>query len=356
MSLSKSRSDCCASAGTPLHDAEFKIMSIKSARYVLWVFLGGLMCGHYAQAGLDQVPPAAPPATDNSQTNKSYVLGVDDQLTVQALHAEEISDKPIRIDSGGEINLPMVGRVKAAGLTVQQLETEIAERLKAYVQEPQVTISLMEVRSQPVSIIGAVNQPGVHQIQGNKTLVELLSMAGGVRNDAGDRVKVSRRPEFGRIPLPNARVEPGSNFSVAEVSLNSIMEATNPADNILVKPNDVISVPKAAMVYVVGEVHKSGGFVLKDQERVTALQALALAEGLSPTASPQKAKILRTGVGPDRTEVAVDLKMILTGKAKDVPMQSDDILVVPTSVASSILKKTLQTIVQTGTGIAIYRR
>jgi len=187
-------------------------------------------------------------------------------------------------------------------------------------------------------------------------LVELLSMAGGVRNDAGDRVKVSRRPEFGRIPLPNARVEPGSNFSVAEVSLNSIMEATNPADNILVKPNDVISVPKAAMVYVVGEVHKSGGFVLKDQERVTALQALALAEGLSPTASPQKAKILRTGVGPDRTEVAVDLKMILTGKAKDVPMQSDDILVVPTSVASSILKKTLQTIVQTGTGIAIYRR
>ena len=326
-------------------------MTINASRVLLSLLLASVVV--HAQTVPDSSAVSVP---DSSDKTKSYVLGADDQVMVQALHVEEVSGKPFRIDSSGELNLPLVGWMRAAGLTVKQLEAEIAERLKVYVQEPQVTVSLMEVRSQPVSVIGAVNQPGVHQLQGSKTLVELLSMAGGVRNDAGDRVKITRRPESGPIPLPNARVEPASKVSVAEIRLNSILEAANPDENVLIKPNDVISVPKADMIYVVGEVKKSGGFVLKDQEKVSALQALALAEGLAPTAVPQKAKILRSANGAERTELIVDLKSILAGQSKDVTLQSDDILVVPTSASRNIMRKTLEAIVQTGMGIAIYRR
>ena len=267
-----------------------------------------------------------------------YVLGPDDQILIRALDADEISDKPVLIDTSGYVSLPLLGRIRAAGLTVEQLEAELAERLKKYVQQPQVAITVTEFRSQPVSVIGAVNQPGVHQIRGRKTLVEVLSMAGGLRQDAGYSLKIARRLEYGRIPLPAATDDPASQFSVAELSVKSILEASNPIENIDVKPYDVISVPRGQMVYVIGEVRKAGGFVLGDKQNVTVLQALSLAEGLSLRAKAKDARILR--VNPKtaaRVEIAVDLKRVLAGKAHDVPMQADDILFVPGSGTKSFL-------------------
>src|SRR4051794_36688177 len=134
------------------------------------------------QPHVTSVPASAVPVVEplSPQVIRStYLLGPDDQITVQVLDAEEISNKPTRIDQTGFIRLPLAGRIKAAGLNIEELETEIATRLKKYIKQPEVSVSVMEFRSQPVSIIGSVKSPGVHQLQGRKTLVECLSLAGG---------------------------------------------------------------------------------------------------------------------------------------------------------------------------------
>ena len=150
----------------------------------------------------------------------------------------------IRIAAGGFIDLPMIGRVPAAGLTVEGLETEISARLKKFIKHPEVTVNLVEMHSQPVSVIGAVKTPGVQQLQGRKTLVEMLSLAGGMRIDSGYSVKITRSKEWGTIPLAGADGRSDGAVHVGEVKLKEIMEAKNPANNIPIMPNDVISVPR----------------------------------------------------------------------------------------------------------------
>jgi polysaccharide export outer membrane protein len=134
------------------------------------------------------------------------------------------------------------------------------------------------------------------------------------------------------------------------------MEAQNPAENIQVKPNDVITVPKADLIYVIGAVKKSGGFVLSERADISVLQALSMAEGLDRTAAAAKAIILRGGSSsPNRAEIPVDVKNILEGKGRDVPLLANDILFIPTSAAKSASIRALEAIIQAGTGAAIYR-
>lgn len=197
------------------------------------------------------------PTTDNADRLRSvYALGPDDQITLLALDADEISNKPFRINPSGYVTLPMLGPVQAAGLTVEQLEAELTKRLKTYVQDAHVSVTITEFRSQPVSVIGAVKLPGVVQLQGRKTLLEMLSLAGGMREDAGYSVKITRSAEWGQIPLPDAQKDPTGKFTVGEVPLKEILDARHPEKNILIRPNDVISVPRADIVYVIGEVPK----------------------------------------------------------------------------------------------------
>src|SRR5437899_8346070 len=133
-----------------------------------------------------------------------YALGTDDQISIRALNMPDISDKPLRIDADGYIKLPMIGRVKAAGLTLPRLESDLVERLKVYLENPDVVVAVTEFHSQPVSIVGEVRTPGVHQIQGSKTLIEILALAGGLHPEAGPIVRITRRLEYSRIPLPRA--------------------------------------------------------------------------------------------------------------------------------------------------------
>ena len=290
------------------------------------------------------------------QLRSSYVLGPEDQIVIRALDAEEISDKPLRIDMNGYIRLPLAGRVRAAGLTIEQLEAELVSRLKAYLQKPDVAVSITEFRSQPVSVLGAVKNPGVHQLQGRKTLVEILSLAGGLNTDAGRSVKITRRQEWGKIPLRSAAADSSGQFSVAEVSLKAILEATNPEENIVIRPNDVITVPRAEMVYVIGQVQRAGGFVLNERENISALKALSLAGGLDKSSSPRNARILRGAGGANRMEISLDMKKILEGKAPDVPLQPEDILFVPASTPKKAAIRAVEAAVQIGTGIIIWRR
>ena len=297
-------------------------------------------------------------AQDQDKVSRTYLLGPGDQVIVQALDLEEIDGKqPVRIDMRGDIKLPLAGRLHAAGLSVEQLEDAIVERLKGQLQKPTVTVSIFEFRSQPVSVLGAVGAPGVLQLQGRKTLFEILSQAGGLKPDAGNTVVITRAKEWGPIPLPNAKADSSGKFSIAEVSVKSIMGAKNPEENILIEPNDVISVPKAELIYVIGAVKKPGGFVLSERETLSVLQALSLAEGLDRVASPKAAKILHATDGnSQRTEIAVDLKTILEGKGQDMAMSANDILFVPTSASKNAAIRGMEAALQIGTGLAIYRR
>jgi polysaccharide export outer membrane protein len=303
------------------------------------------------------------PGTDQPKVNcdgkvrSTYLLGPDDELEISGPELDELANKPARIDDDGYIQVPLAGRIHVAGLTVQQSEQEINKHLSAYIRHPEVVVNVKELRSQPVSVLGAVNAPGVHQVQGHKTLLEMLSLAGGMRSDAGYNIRITRQVEWGCIPLPNAALDASGRFNVGEVNLKQIVEAKNPEENIQILPHDVISVPKAEMVYVIGEVKRSGGFVLGEHESISVLQALSLAEGLNGTADASHARILRLNREADqREEMEVDVKQILTGKKRDVPLQGTDILFIPGSTGKKAALRGIEAAIQTGTGLVIWRR
>jgi polysaccharide export outer membrane protein len=312
-----------------------------------------VLLSSFVAAGM---PAQQPAYQENTAELPAYILGPEDQITIRALDAEEIDDKPVQVETNGYINVPLIGSLKVAGLTVQQVQAAVAGRLKTYIRSPKVTVSVAEFRSQPVSVMGAVNNPGVHQLKGNKRLVEILSLAGGLRPDAGAVLKIARRKECGPIPLPAAAEDATGQFSVAEISIKDILEATHPEENIPILPHDVITVPRAEMIYVIGEVNKSGGFVLNERKSLSVLEALSLAGGIGRAAAPHRAKILRPVNGAaGRTEVPVDLGKILEGRAQDVPLRVDDILFVPTNTPKNVALRAIETAVQTGSGVVIWR-
>lgn len=288
------------------------------------------------------------------QNRTTYILGPSDVVTVHALNAPDISDKPFRLDADGDVKLPMVGRIHAGGQTVEQLEAEITKRLKVYLEQPEVTVSIADFRSQPVSILGEVATPGVHQLEGQKTLLEILAVAGGLRPEAGSTVTITRRLEYGRIPVPGAADDPTHQFSIAEINLKSVMEAKKPAWNILIRPHDVLSVPRADVIYVIGEVARAGALPLHDGQSFSVLEAVSSSGGMLRTAAASHARILRPIPGTTkRTEVAVDVNRILAGQSDDVTLLAGDILVVPGSTGKRAVLRALETAIQTGTLIAV---
>jgi len=307
--------------------------------------LTGLAMGA-AATGKDS-PNAPLPATP-------YRLGPEDALRIIILEAPASSVERILIDSEGWISLAAVGRLQAAGLSVLELEQDVRARFQRFIHEPRVSVSLVEYRPQTVSVIGAVGKPGVHGIRGATPLVEVLSLAGGLRPDAGHRVRITRRAREGGIPLPGAAAGPGG-AGVAEVKIKDLIETGGPEQNVLILPHDVIAVPRARMVYVVGAVERSGGFVLEEREHISAIQALALAGGTRGTAAPKRARILRGAAELSaRAEIPVDLKSILEGREQDIPLQPNDILFVPASGVKIAARQAVEAVLRVGTGIAIF--
>jgi polysaccharide export outer membrane protein len=242
--------------------------------------------------------------------------------------------------------------VHAADLTVLQLEDRLKALLKTYLKEPQVTVTLTESRSQPVTFVGAVVSPGTYQLRGRTSLLEMLTgAAGGLKPDAGSTARIMRRLSEGRIPVPGATDDPSGQFSVAEVNLKDVL-ASQSAVDIALRPYDVITIGQAPLVYVIGEVTRQGS--IPASGRLTVLQALALSGGWTHTAAPRKAKILRSNGGPTRTEMAVNLNDVLAGKSIDLPMMPDDILLVPDSAGKKITARTVEGMISAGTAILTY--
>lgn len=261
-----------------------------------------------------------------------YVLGANDQILIRVPQAEEINERPFRIDAEGFLTLPIVGRVRALGLTVQALEAELTAKLKEFIREPQVSISLAQFRADPVFVIGAFRTPGIYPLQGRRTLVELLTSVGGLLPNANRRIRVTRRSDQGRIDLPTAVEDSERKLSTVEISLESLTQAVNPAEDIVLAPYDVISVERAERVYVTGEVLKGGALELGERESMSVAQALAETGGMTPLAARDKVRILRPVLGTSRrAQILVDARRVLEGKEIDFPLLPNDVIVVPRS-------------------------
>jgi polysaccharide export outer membrane protein len=309
-------------------------------------------------APIGPIPVASSGASASIADWSAYILGPGDQIAlfVEDL-AEDFSNRTFRVDTNGELSLPIIGRIQAGGLSIAALESESKARLVHVLNDPKLSISIVNFGSQPISVLGAVNTPGIHQLEGRKTLFEVLSLAGGLRPDAGYQVKITRDIKWGRIPIPQAQIDTSGQSSVASIKLNDIINATNPKENILIFPGDAISVPKADLVYVVGSVTRPGGYALNEHRSLSALQIISLAEGLQKTAASSRARILRSVPGSaNRTQIALDLRKLMNGKNADVQLQPNDILFIPNSEAKVIRERTIETAVASLTGMAIYGR
>lgn len=311
------------------------------AAFLVSILLGGLCCA--ADVGLNV---------------SSYVLTAEDTIVIRVPDSVEFGAEKtsFRIDDEGYVNLPLIGRRRAAGRTTRQLESELTEPLKSYYLAPRVSVSIAEFHTEPVSVLGAVNTPGLLRMNGEETLLEMLSRAGGLRSDAGQTLTISRRLDQGRLPLPEAADDPSGEFSLAVLKLSEITTGARASANIVLKPHDVVTVMRAQMIYVLGDVGHAGGFVLNERNEMSTLKALALAGGLSHTAAPANARILRHEPGASqRQEIPVNLNRIVKNKDADPDLKPEDILFVPGDLTKKIALRTIEAMVAVGSNIAIWR-
>jgi len=315
-------------------------------RYLSFVLL---LVSAYGQS----VPVVPPPSTSSD-----YLLGPGDQFSITVPDLDtEYALKTFRIDTSGDVTVPLAGRVHAAGLSTNGLEDELTRRLSRVLKNPDVSVTLATFGSKSVSILGAVNTPGLRQIETGKSLFDVLALAGGLRPDAGYVIHITRELQFGKLPLPNARIDAAGNHSIASVRVKSIMNGSDSGENIPIMPGDTISVPKADVVYAEGDVNKPGGFPLDEHETLSAMQVVSLAGGMTKTAAKDRAKIVRTVEGsPTKVEIPVDLKALMAGKGEDVDLRAGDILFVPNSDAKSAGFRTLDAIVSAASYLVIYAR
>ena len=262
----------------------------------------------------------------------NYVLGPNDQILVRAPDAEEINQKPFRVDGDGNINLPLVGRIHAAGMTLQELEVDLVRRLREYIREPQVFVDVVQFRSAPVYFIGLFVKPGIYPLQGNRTLTEMLTNVGGTMQNASRHLTIVRHEEYGPIPLPSAVVDPEKKISTVEISLGSLRQNINPAENILLQPYDVVSIGRAESIYVNGEVLRIGGIELGERDSISVMQALSQSGGFTRDAKGNKVRILRPILNTNRRTMSeIDAKALFEAKGIDVPLFPGDIVYIPRS-------------------------
>jgi polysaccharide export outer membrane protein len=343
-----------------------------------------------------------------------YVIGNGDLLGIQVFDVQELS-REVRVSQTGTIGIPLVPvRLHVSGLTETQAQRKIAEVLETngLVSHPDVSVTVKERKSKPITIVGAVPHSMVYQADRQVTLIEVLAEAGGISNDAGDTVIITRletdpasdseppaivSPDAASTPLPkgmpnSASAAPGapSDSSSSDatartaasissssapakstelpdpvpppvtntitVNLSRILETGDTSSNIVLQPGDVVTVPHAGIVYALGAVTRPGGFVVSnDRGQLTTLKLLALAGGLERTAKSDRAVIVRHDSNGQQHEVEVDLKKVMKFEAEDIRLQPSDILYIPKSVAKQALIKTAELSFAIGSAVAIYR-
>jgi polysaccharide export outer membrane protein len=325
-----------------------------------------------------------------------YCIGAGDLINVQVFDVPEMS-RELRVSQTGTIGIPLVPvRLQVAGLTEVQTERKITEVLEAngLISHPEVSVTVREKKSRPITIVGAVAHPMVYEADRQVTLIDVLAQAGGITTDASDHVIITRpdRPAPADVSSDNAQAssiadEPAksnssnksspsagattNDKSAAEpqqipqppplantitVNLSQILETGDMVNNIVIQPGDVVTVPHAGIVYVLGAVSKPGGYtVTNDRAQLSTLKVLSLAGGLDRTAKSDRAVIVRKDATGQQQQVDVDLKKIMKLEAEDVQLRPSDILYIPRSTAKQAAIRAAEIATAVGTGVLIYR-
>lgn len=264
--------------------------------------------------------------TGKSRSSADYQIGPEDLLEIDVFQVPELKTEA-RVSARGYIKLPLLDELKAGGRTVSEFETLIAEKLQKYVNEPVVSVFIKEYRSQQISVLGAVKNPQVFYVPGQKYLLDMLSLAGGLSQEAGS------------VCIIQTMSRNTSGDGVAEklvIDLDALLINGQAELNVPVHSGDVIQVPKRGIFFVTGAVRQSGEFPL--QSGLTVTQALSMAKGLSYEASHSNITIYRDTGKPQREMLIVDYDSILAGKERDSEVKDKDIIIVSSSTIKSILR------------------
>jgi polysaccharide biosynthesis/export protein len=279
------------------------------------------------------------PTVPDTKDGRPVLLkfGPGDLLEVSVYNVPELSTKA-RVSNSGEIYLPLIDYVHVAGLTQEEAQAVIEKRLEdgGFVRNPHVTIFVDEAESQGVTLLGEVAKPGIYPDTADHKLYEILSEARGFTAMASHKIAIIRKgkPDPLRIDLPRNLADDLSG-------------------NVEVLPGDTITIPRAPVVYVVGDVAKPSGLII-DNGNLTVLQALALAGGVNHTAKLGGVSLIRKTPSGSMTETRVALKKMLEAKSPDVNLQADDILFVPMSGIKVAAGKTVDVAMSAATAITIY--
>ncbi len=294
-----------------------------------------------------------------SNPRVDYTIGPGDILIVSIAESPELSGK-YRITQTGYLVLPMVPRpIRAEGLSPRQISQAIAESLKTadLVREPTVNVFVEEYHSRTLTVLGAVAKPSVYPLEKPTTVLEALSVAGGLIPTSGNELTLIRND----VDHLTENSQPGDSAKASDsrvkIDLAKLLKGEDPSLNILVRPGDVISVAAAPVVYIVGAVIKPGGYVLQDPASgITILQALAMAEGLNSIAAPNRTLIIRRASnGEPKEKIQLDLKRMLEGRLPDRTLEANDIVFVPESrTKKNVMAFTREGVSGLVTGVSIY--
>ena len=295
----------------------------------------------------------------DASANAEYLIADDDVLDIYVVDVPQLS-RDYRVATDGTITIPLLALpVKAEGLTLNQLSAVISQRLHAaeLVDRPHVVVSVKSSPAHAVAVAGAVRAPQIYPVLGPTTLLDVLSQAGGLAPDAGGTAIITRHDEA----TATSWLTGGSGVLPAEgairVDLQKLLATGDPSLNPTIYPGDKVTVQRAGVVYVVGAVQRPGGFPISNGgEGMTVLQAVALGEGLKPTALQKKAMIIRRGrqFPAGREEIPVNLKLILSGHVSDPGLEANDILFIPDSASKRALRRGAEAAMQIATGIVVW--
>ncbi len=351
------------------HTAESRehVFGVNRSATLVVVVIAALMISVLPVASQNQPPlesqssPAASSPSAAATIPDDYLIGEDDVLNVYVVDVPEFS-RQYRVSSGGTVTVPMLPQpISAAGLTLVQFSDRLAQELKAsgLVSSAHVSTSVDQSRLHAVAITGAVKRPQVYPLFTRTTLLDMISQAEGLADDAGEVAIIQRGEIANHVMEADSRQNsnPAQPSSQTSVDLKQLLDGRSANANVAIYPGDRITVPRAGVVYVVGAVNKPGGFTMKaNSHGMTVLQAIALAENTTNTAVRNQSMIIRNdATAPDgHKQIPVDLKKLLQGKGPDPTLQAEDVLFVPDSSGKRALHRTIDSILQVTTGVAIY--
>lgn len=277
---------------------------------------------------------------------RDYRVGPEDLLTIE-IYGQDKLNREVRVNGQGEISLPLVGVVPVAGLTTVEIEKKLTALYDArFLVNPQITVKVKEFRHQRVAVTGAVVKPGVYEIIGPRTLLEVLALAGGILNLGSPASPGVQAGDVVHIIRPKATAGTGTKEAAAAqsfaphsetivIDLRQLVSGKNPGLNLMISNGDVIHVPFAGTAYVLGGVRRPGHVLVK--EYLTVAQAIAMAGGVDPILGTNNITVVRFDDQGKPENIDLNLKEITTDKSKDLPLKDNDVVV----VKESQLKKTL---------------